>query len=84
MIKSVDTKPPVQINEDVIRVLTEALEEARRCEITDVAVCYVRPSGVAGDNFSHGRNRAVALIGAATILCRDLLNETVTVPVSEE
>lgn len=62
------------INADVIRVLTETLEAAKSGKISDVAVAWIKPNGVSGNNFSHGQNRSAALIGSIQYLQRDMMD----------
>jgi len=82
-IELVSTKPPVVLNEDVIRILHDVLEEAKRGEITDIGVCWVRPNGEAGNDFGYNRNKLIALIGSASVLCRDLLDSGLTIRESD-
>lgn len=78
MTMLVTKSPPYKLNEDVIRILNETLEMAMNGEITDLAVCYVKANGLAGNNFSYSKNKAVSIIGALTITCRDIVDTTVT------
>lgn len=64
MIKPVETSPVKSVNEDVIRVLSEVLEQAKAGDVVDVAYAFIQVNGVTGYNYSYGPNKHSALIGA--------------------
>jgi len=68
-----EQKEPLQINNDVIRILEETLAMARRGEIVDLAVSCVKVNGVGCNNFSYGFNQGLRLIGVLTVTQRDIL-----------
>lgn len=69
----ITAEPP---NETVVRTLEATLEQARRGELSSVAIAYVERDGSSGSNYSEAPGY-VALIGATavmqTILTRELI-----------
>ena len=69
----------ILINNDVVRILEETLAMAKSGDISELAVCYIKNSGIAGNNFSYNRNRAVALLGGLQVTQRDILDRLTSI-----
>lgn len=78
-MKAVTDEIVLRVNNDVIRILEETLEDAKKGHISDLAVSYVKVNGIACNNFSCGVNKACSLLGSVQITQRQILDKLVSV-----
>jgi hypothetical protein len=71
-LRAIDAEPPGQA---VIRVLKDALDRARKGELSSVAVAMVERDGSADWNWSYVPNSST-LIGSIERMKTDLIRET--------
>ena len=73
-MQAVESPKQVAISQELVRLLEEVLEDARRGLIADVAVTYVKVGGGVANCFHFKRNQSATLIGALAMAQRDILD----------